>query len=45
METQIKFLQARLDSYNYDQYGNPIGVEIEEYNAIVEQLETLENTI
>lgn len=43
MNTQIQFLQARLDSFNYDENGNPIGVDVDEFNAIVEQLEILES--
>ena len=42
MDTKIEFLQNRLNQLNYDNNGNPIGIEIEEYNAIVEQLESLE---
>lgn len=45
METQIIFLQNRLNQLNYDNNGNPIGIEIDEYNAIVEQLEKLESQI
>ncbi len=45
METQILFLQARLDSLNYDENGQPIGIEPAEYVAIIEQLEELESQI
>jgi hypothetical protein len=45
METQILFLQNRLNQLNYDNNGNPIGIDADEFNAMVEQLEELESQI
>lgn len=45
MDPEIKFLQARLKQLNYDENGNPIGIDADEYNAIIEELDYLESKI
>lgn len=40
--TRIKKLENKLSSLNYDENGNPIGIEGSEYVAITEELELLE---
>jgi hypothetical protein len=43
MNTQIEFLKNRLSQLDYDNNGNPIGIDLDEYNEIVETLESLED--
>lgn len=41
-QTRIAELKAYFASYDYDQYGNPIGVDnIEEWVSLREELESL----
>ena len=43
MNTQIELFKNRLNELDYDNNGNPIGIDSDEYNEIVETLESLED--
>lgn len=45
LEIEIRFLQKKLNQLNYDENGNPIGVDADEYRAINEKLDSLESEI
>jgi len=42
-DLRIKEINSIMKSWNYDNNGNPIGVNASEYVSLCEELETLEN--